>query len=139
MGWLAKLISPITGSIIEKTGEAIDNLVTSDEERLALKNALVEIEREAELAKIQLANQAEAEITKRWVSDNSSSWLAKNVRPLVVITVVSAFILTSFGSGLGWITIAPEFLPLWNSLLLTVIAAYFGARSLDKYTGRNKE
>ena len=139
ISWLKGLFTSATGEIIEKTGDAIDKLVTSDEERLALKNKLIEIQREADLRTIELANEAERQITERWKSDNENgSWLAKNVRPLVVIVCVGAFVLMSFGNGLGWIAMDPAFLPLWNSLLLTVIAAYFGARSLDKYNNRKK-
>ena len=139
ISWLKGLFTTATGEIIEKTGDAIDKLVTSDEERLKLKNELIEIQREFDLKAVELANEAERQITERWKSDNENgSWLAKNVRPLVVIVCVGAFVLMSFGSGLGWISIAPEFLPLWNSLLLTVIAAYFGARTIDKYTNKRK-
>jgi len=63
-------------------------------------------------------------ITKRWVADsNSQSWLARNVRPLVLSVLVLSYVS-------GW------FMGLDTSdtsdLLTWVLCGYFGARTADK-------
>jgi len=56
----------------------LDNNVTH-EQRMELQNLIVSE---------RIAN--EAELTKRWQSDNESdSWLAKHTRPIIVLSLVS--------------------------------------------------
>ena len=74
------------------------------------------------------------QVTKRWEADmKSDSWLSKNARPLVLIFLVASTVLMIFiDAG----TIAFEVQPKWTDLLqlvlITVIGAYFGGRSLEK-------
>ena len=76
----------------------------------------------------------EKEISTRWSADmNSDSWLSKNVRPMVLIFLVVCTVLMIFiDAG----TIAFEVEDKWTDLLqlvlITVIGAYFGGRSLEK-------
>ena len=63
----------------------------------------------------------------------SDSWLSKNVRPLVVIFLIVCTMLMIFiDAG----TIAFEVEEKWTDLLqlvlITVIGAYFGGRSIEK-------
>lgn len=83
-----------------------------------------------ELLKIDLE-----EVTKRWQSDNNSdSWLPKNVRPLVLIWLVifmSSIIISD--SNQGWnFDVKDGYISLLETLLVVVIAAYFGGRSGEK-------
>lgn len=73
------------------------------------------------------------EISDRWKYDmQSDSWLSKNVRPMVclytwiLLTVV--FILKWSGYNLP-----NEYITLFTTLALAVNAAYFGARTIEKY------
>ena len=64
---------------------------------------------------------------------NSDSWLSKNVRPLVLIfLVVSTVLMIIIDAG----TIAFEVEAKWTDLLqlvlITVIGAYFGGRTIEK-------
>ena len=44
MSWLSDIFSSSVGEVVGKVGEAVDRLVTSDEERLRLANELKQIE-----------------------------------------------------------------------------------------------
>ncbi len=48
MSWISDIFSSSASSIVDSVGTAIDKLVTSDEERLALQNELVKIKLDAD-------------------------------------------------------------------------------------------
>ena len=128
MGVLNKLFSAGASKLVDSVGGVIDNLVTTDEEKLDAKRKLKELILSHEA-------QMEQNITDRWTADmNSDSWLSKNVRPMVLIfLIVCTMLLIFIDAG----TIAFEVEEKWTDLLqlvlITVIGAYFGGRSVEKY------
>jgi hypothetical protein len=65
---------------------------------------------------------------------DSDSWLAKNVRPLVLLSLTLAFVVFAIINA-----IAPQFFALsgtvagmFETLLLTVFGAYFAGRTIEK-------
>ncbi len=74
------------------------------------------------------------EVTKRWTSDmNSDSWLSKHIRPLVLIfLVVSTVLLIFIDAGVISFEVKASWVDLLQLVLITVIGAYFGGRSLEK-------
>ena len=128
MGVLKKLFSAGASKLVDSVGGVIDNLVTTDEEKLDAKRKLKELILSHEA-------QMEQNITDRWTADmNSDSWLSKNVRPMVLIfLIVCTMLLIFIDAG----TIAFEVEEKWTDLLqlvlITVIGAYFGGRSVEKY------
>ena len=82
MNLLKKIFSGAGSNLIESVGGVIDNLVTTDEEKLDAKRKLKEMIMSHEA-------QMEKNITDRWTADmNSDSWLSKNVRPMVLIFLI---------------------------------------------------
>ena len=78
--------------------------------------------------------EMQKQVTERWKMDmNSDSWLSKNIRPLVLVFLVVATILLIFIDG-GVISFKVEdkWTDLLQLVLITVIGAYFGGRSLEK-------
>ena len=124
---LGKLLSGGAADLVGKVGGVIDNLHTSKEEKLSaeLKIKDMIMGYEAEMQK---------QVTERWKVDmNSDSWLSKNIRPLVLVFLVVATVLLIFiDAG----TISFKVQDIWTDLLqlvlITVIGAYFGGRSLEK-------
>ena len=76
----------------------------------------------------------EKQITDRWKSDMASdSWLSKNVRPLVLVFLVIATVLLIFiDAGTIDFVVEDKWTDLLQLVLITVIGAYFGGRSLEK-------
>ena len=74
------------------------------------------------------------EVSNRWTSDmNSDSWLAKNIRPLVLIfLVISTILLIFIDAGVIEFQVEGSWIDLLQLTLLTVIGAYFGGRSWEK-------
>ena len=127
MGVLKKIFSAGASTLVDSVGGVIDNLVTTDDERMAAK---------AKLKQIVLDHEAKMEqnITDRWSADmNSDSWLSKNVRPLVLIFLVVCTVLLIFiDAGAINFTVEEKWTDLLQLVLITVIGAYFGGRTMEK-------
>lgn len=107
------------GGVVKEVGEAIDRNVTSEEERLKLKNELERI--------------VGGELTARHTADmQSDSWMSKNVRPITVISLLVLFLFFATADAFGWMTVNESYLSMLNDLMLTSIAFYFGSRGVEK-------
>ena len=124
---MSKLLSFLGGNVIEKVGNVIDNLSTSKEEAMAAKKAIKEVMIKAE-------SDAQSQVTKRWEADmKSDNWLSKNIRPLICIFLKAMFVVISiFDGNAGGFQIAPAYVPIYQTLLITVYGAYFAGRSIEK-------
>jgi|TARA_S200002703_G_scaffold115312_1_gene100886 hypothetical protein len=124
---MSKLLSFLSGGVIEKVGNVIDNLSTSKEEAMVAKKAIKEVMMKAE-------SDAQSQVTKRWEADmKSDNWLSKNIRPLICIFLTAMFVVISiFDGNAGGFQIAPAYVPIYQTLLITVYGAYFAGRSIEK-------
>jgi|TARA_R110002050_G_scaffold27058_1_gene70875 hypothetical protein len=127
MSLLTKLFSGGAKDLIEGVGGVIDNLHTSKEEKLAAELKVKELISDYE-------TKMEANITDRWKADmNSDSWLSKNVRPLVLVfLVVSTVLMIFIDAGTISFSVEEKWTDLLQLVLITVIGAYFGGRSMEK-------
>ena len=133
MSILKKIFSSAGSELINSVGGVIDDLVTTDDERLAAK---------AKLKQIILDHEAKMEqnITDRWTADmNSDSWLSKNVRPLVLIfLIICTMLLIFIDAGALSFEVEDKWTDLLQLVLITVIGAYFGGRSVEKFNKKKK-
>ena len=131
MGVLDKVFGGSVGKLVESVGGVLDNLTTTKDEKAEAKRKLKEliVNHEIEIQK---------NVTDRWKADmNSDSWLSKNVRPLTLIfLVVSTVLMIFIDAGTIKFTVEEKWTDLLQLVLITVIGAYFGGRSLEK---RNKK
>ena len=127
MNILGTIFSGGTKDLVEGVGDVIDNLHTSKEEKLEAEQKVKEI-----VASYQTT--LEKEISSRWNADmQSDSWLSKNVRPLVLVFLVIATVLMIFiDAGTISFNVEDKWTDLLQLVLITVIGAYFGGRSLEK-------
>ena len=127
MSILTKIFSGSATDLVKGVGGVIDNLHTSKEEKLEAERKIKEIiaNHEAEMEK---------NITSRWEADlKSDSWLSKNVRPLVLIfLIVCTMLLIFIDAGALNFEVKSSWVDLLQLVLITVIGAYFGGRSLEK-------
>lgn len=112
----------------------IDEVVTSKEEKQQLKN-------EIEKAILDHEIEIQKNVTERWKADSSSdSWLSKNVRPLVLVfLVVSTVLMIFIEAGVIAFEVKASWIDLLQLVLITVIGAYFGGRSLEKVKKPNEK
>ena len=128
---MKKILQLITGGLIKDVGKIIDNLTTTDEERLAAKQKIEELLEQAD-------KDAQDQLTSRWESDmKSDSFLSKNIRPMVLIYLTFIFtVLAFFHGNIGGFEVDSQYVPIFQSLLITVYSAYFVGRTWEKT--RNK-
>ena len=124
---IGNLLSKGTAELVKNVGGVIDNLHTSAEEKLDAERKIKDMIMgyEAEMQK---------QVTERWKLDmNSDSWLSKNIRPLVLVFLVVATVLLIFiDAGVITFQVQDKCTDLLQLVLITVIGAYFGGRSLEK-------
>ena len=129
MGIIDKLISGGASKLVDSVGSVLDNVITTDDEKLEAKR---------KLKQLILSHEAELQrnVTDRWKADmNSDSWLSKNVRPLVLVfLVVSTVLMIFIDAGAISFTVEEKWTDLLQLVLITVIGAYFGGRSYEKGT-----
>ena len=124
---LNKILSGGAAELVKGIGGVVDNLHTSAEEKLEAERKIKELVSNYEI-------EMEKQITERWKMDMSSdSWLSKNIRPLVLVFLVIATVLLIFiDAGAISFTVQDKWTDLLQLVLITVIGAYFGGRSLEK-------
>ena len=124
---LSKLFAGGAADLVKGVGSVIDNLHTSGEEKLEAERKIKELVANYEI-------EMEKNITSRWEADlKSDSWLSKNVRPMVLIfLIVCTMLLIFIDAGALKFNVKDSYIDLLQLVLITVIGAYFGGRSLEK-------
>jgi hypothetical protein len=84
------------------------------------------------MAELQADSEEAQELTKRAEADMASdSWLAKNIRPMTLIAIISGYFIFAFMSAFDMNTNERyvELLGQWGMLIMSF---YFGGRTLEK-------
>ena len=131
---MKKILQLITGGLIKDIGDVIDKVTTTDEERLAAKQKIQQLLEKAD-------NDAQTQVTERWRLDmQSDSFLSKNIRPLIMVFLTAMFTLLAFTDGnIGQFSIQKEYIPIFQTLLVTVYGAYFVGRTWEKGKANGKK
>jgi hypothetical protein len=127
MNVLSKIFSSGATELVKGVGGVLDNLTTSKDEKLEAERKIKELVANYEV-------EMEKNITSRWEADlKSDSWLSKNVRPLtLVFLIVCTMLLIFIDAGAISFNVKDSYVDLLQLVLITVIGAYFGGRSLEK-------
>ena len=127
MNVLSKIFSTGATELVKGVGGVLDNLITSKEEKLEAERKVKDL-----IANYEI--EMEKNITERWAMDmKSDSWLSKNIRPLVLVfLVVSTVLMIFIDAGTINFIVEDKWTDLLQLVLITVIGAYFGGRSLEK-------
>ena len=127
MSILTNLLSGGAAKLVSSVGGVIDNLHTSKDEKLAAELKVKEL-----IASYE--TEMQKQVTERWKMDmQSDSWLSKNIRPLVLVfLVVSTVLMIFIDAGTINFVVEDKWTDLLQLVLITVIGAYFGGRSLEK-------
>jgi hypothetical protein len=116
--------------------------------KLGVPSSVIEVTRALETnpdAAIKLreidVREFEAEqkaVSDRWSSDMASdSWLSKNIRPMTLIYLLTAYLAMALLDGTGF-HIAEAYVTLLGQWGMLVMGAYFGGRTLEKITSSRK-
>mgnify|MGYP003655384369 FL=1 len=121
---MKKIIDFLSGSVIKEIGKVIDNLFTTDEERLEAKNKIFQViqEKELELQKMQ---------TDIIIAEAKGNWLQRSWRPILMLSFGFIVIYVKFIAPLFGFTIPPLEDEFWDLLQLG-IGGYVVGRSAEK-------
>lgn len=77
-------------------------------------------------------------VSERWQADMASdSWLSKNIRPMTLIYIISAYVLFALLDGYGY-KISESYVNLLGQWGMLVMTAYFGGRTIEKVMEKKK-
>tara|TARA_R100000742_G_C4162476_1_gene3598 strand:+ start:101 stop:487 length:387 start_codon:yes stop_codon:yes gene_type:complete len=116
-----------TEKVINGVGEILDNVITNKEEKINAKAKIKEVMNSYKI-------EVEKNITARWKADANGNMLTRSVRPLVLIfLIVCTMLLVFIDSGSIAFQVEDKWTDLLQLTLITVIGAYFGGRSVEKF------
>ncbi len=126
---------PIT-ALLSIGGKLIDKLIPDPEAKAKAQLDLAAMAQDGELAKMandtKLYETEQAGVSDRWTSDMASdSWLSKNIRPLTLAYILSAYLALAILDGTGF-KVAEAYVTLLGQWGMLVMSAYFGGRTLEK-------
>jgi len=118
---------------IMSIGEKVLDKVLPDPEAKAKAMAeLTKIQNEGKLAELNADNVEAQELTKGMQADMASdSWLSKNIRPMTLIYILTAYLALAILDALG-LEISDNFISLLGQWGMLVMSFYFGGRTLEK-------
>jgi hypothetical protein len=127
------MLKGILNKLVGDAGNIIDNVVTTKEEKMKLKNEMKKMLLDSE-------NDLQKNVTDRWTADmKSDSWLSKNVRPMTLIFVlVCTMLLIFIDAGTIKFHVEEKWTDLLQLVLITIVGSYFGGRSIEKLKSNNK-
>ena len=139
MSFITDIFSSSVGTVVDSVGSAIDKLVTSDAEKLALKNELIKIQTDAKLKEQEIDIQYAMEATKRQSNDmQSDSWLSKNIRPMTLIFILVMYSLLSISSGFKF-EVTESYVSLLGQWGMLIMSFYFSGRTIEKVSSIIKD
>jgi hypothetical protein len=112
--------------------KVLDKFFPDPEQKAKAQLELMQMQQNGELAKMQADMAEQQELTKRHTADMASdSWLSKNIRPLMLICLFSAYTVFSIASVFDYEakTAYIELLGQWGML---AFGFYFGSRGAEK-------
>ena len=125
---LAKLFGNAGGGVVDKLAGVADKFIRTKDEK-------AEFEKEMTNIMIQAEAEMQKNVTDRWKADlEHGNWLTRSVRPLVLIfLIVSTVLMVFIDSGSINFNVDQKWTDLLQLVLITVIGAYFGGRSFEKF------
>lgn len=110
----------------------LDKFIPDPEAKAKAQQELIKMQQEGRLAELNADNIESQELTKRQQADMlSDSWLSKNIRPLMLIALFTAYIGFALASvfDMDTKTAYVDLLGQWGMLAFSF---YFGSRGMEK-------
>ena len=124
---LSKLFGNTGGAVVDKLAGVADKFIQTKEEKAKFEKEMTQIFIEAE-------KEMQKNVTERWKTDlEYGNWLTRSVRPLVLVfLIISTVLMVFIDSGSIAFEVEDKWTDLLQIVLITVIGAYFGGRSVEK-------
>ena len=124
---LSKLFGNGGGAVVDKLASVADKFIRTKDEKAEFEKEMTQIFIEAE-------KEMQKNVTERWKADlEHGNWLTRSVRPLVLVfLIISTVLMVFIDSGSIAFEVEDKWTDLLQIVLITVIGAYFGGRSVEK-------
>ena len=110
----------------------IDKVIPDPAQKAQAQLELAKLAQEGKLADIQADITEAQELTKRLQADTTSdSWLAKNIRPMTLIAILTGYFIFASLSA-AKIEVNSEYVQLLGQWGMLIMSFYFGGRTLEK-------
>lgn len=131
---MKKIVDWFSGGVIKEIGNVIDNLFTSDEERIKAKNEIFKVlkEQQLELQRLQ---------TEIIVAEANGNWLQRSWRPILMLSFGFIVIYVKFIAPLFSLPIPPLENEFWNLLQIGIggyVIGRTGEKMLKEYASTKK-
>jgi hypothetical protein len=123
-------------ALLKVGGKLIDKLIPDPEAKAKAQLDLAKMVQDGELAKMvndtELYKTEQGNVSERHKADmGSDSWLSKNIRPMTLAYILSAYLALAVLDGFGF-RVAESYVTLLGQWGMLVMSAYFGGRTLEK-------
>jgi hypothetical protein len=110
----------------------IDKVIPDPAAKAAAQLELQRLAQDGKLAELQADMNEQNNVSERWKADlGSDSWLSKNVRPMTLVALLVAYFIFATASAFE-IIVKPEYVNLLGQMIMLIVSAYFGGRTLEK-------
>jgi hypothetical protein len=126
---------PLAG-LLEIGGKLIEKLIPDPAAKAKAQLDLAALAQNGELAvmanETKLFETDQNNITDRWKADMASdSWLSKNIRPLSLVAIFSAYVVFALMSAFG-LAVNEDYVELLGQWGIIIFGAYFTSRGAEK-------
>ena len=112
--------------------KVLDKFVPDPEAKAKAQAELIKMQQEGRMAELQADIAEMQEVSKRWTADMASdSWLSKNIRPMALIAIFTAYFVFTTMSAFG-LNAQESYVNLLGQWGQIVFLAYFGGRTVEK-------
>tara|TARA_B110000977_G_scaffold157731_1_gene200903 strand:- start:840 stop:1235 length:396 start_codon:yes stop_codon:yes gene_type:complete len=131
---MKKIIDWFSGGVISEVTKVIDELFTSDEERIHAKNEILKVlkEQQLELQRLQ---------TEVIVAEANGNWLQRSWRPILMLAFGFIVIYVKFIAPLFSLPIPPLENEFWNLLQIGIggyVIGRTGEKMIKEYASTKK-
>jgi hypothetical protein len=122
--------------LLDIGGKIIDKLVPDPAAKAKAQLDLATLAQNGELAAManetKLFETDQNNITDRWKADMASdSWLSKNIRPLSLVAIFTAYVVFALMSAFG-LAVNEDYVELLGQWGIIIFGAYFTSRGAEK-------
>jgi hypothetical protein len=122
--------------LLEIGGKLIDKLVPDPAAKAKAQLDLAALAQNGELAAManetKLFETDQNNVTDRWKADMASdSWLSKNIRPLSLVAIFTAYVVFALMSAFG-LAVNEDYVELLGQWGIIIFGAYFTSRGAEK-------
>jgi len=126
---------PIAG-LLNIGSQLIEKLIPDAQAKAKAQLELATLAQNGELAAManetKLFETDQNNITDRWKADMASdSWLSKNIRPLSLVAIFSAYVVFALMSAFG-LAVNEDYVELLGQWGIIIFGAYFTSRGAEK-------